>query len=272
MPNLPDIVIGEKVHVGCKSCALGSSCYNGRSDWCPNNGEWTNFGDNSYNCSVGKHKFYCKRQSYNADPLQCCMRNATTVLGKTCDPQYRSSTNSSCTSLLINHCEKPSNAFSAVCSQFIKDLAETQPGTVNRIAGNVCTGSNADRPECACYSAKVPDGLKDNRAAAIYRCLDADCQAPDAWNTNRCNIAFTQCNIEDPTILINESTLNKIKIANECGNICIDCDLDDPDNEEPVETPQPTKPLDFTPIIIGGAAIVVILLIIMILTLGVKKK
>lgn len=275
MPNLPDVPIGESVHVGCKSCAIGTSCHEGRADYCPTNGEWTHYGNNSYNCGAGKHKFYCKRQSYGADPLQCCINEDSTYRDKTCDPQYRSSTTPGCRSLLIDYCDSSANAFKPVCSKFLKNLERTSPGTVNRIASQVCIGGNADRPECACYSAELPEELAGNTAKAIYRCLDSGCQSPDAWNTLNCNIAYTKCSIIDPTLVINDSEVNKVTIANECGNTCIDCD---PTNYS-TDYPSPPPPsngitLDSKTIVIFGAGLsmIVIVIMVMFLLLGAKKK
>jgi hypothetical protein len=272
VPNLPNygpekerILVGES----CTGCWLGSSCCDGDENNCPKNGEWDTSGDcSSYTCSGGTRS-YCKRISYNADPVQCCVQGRSTIGSVTCDPKYRGSFLPDCQPIMKQYCDNRTNFFTPECQAWLKDIAPTQKGTADQLGNKYCPGS--DDPFCACYNITMPPDLKDS-AKGIFRCLDASCSGnQQALNTIDCPSAYVDCSI-DASVVLNQSTAQKITIANNCG-------VDNSPSPSPSPTPSPSPSPSPTPsndvtqyVVFGIAGLIAMLIIIGLIILLTQKK
>ena len=118
-----------------------------RTDLCPDNGEfqiiqgdactydggdagnewecwYCGIGGWSGHCPIAGFRTKCKRTSYSADPLQCCLKETAIVDNKTCDPKYRSMNSGACDEYMTTYCSDPNltNFFSPKCRQWLKSL------------------------------------------------------------------------------------------------------------------------------------------------------
>ena len=302
LSNVPDSPIGATINLAgaCSGQVL--------SQWCPQNGEWSAVnaggcsGRNCDYCRVGGGFTTgnqggcdgvccniagngvvtgCRRTSYKADPVACCMANGVKTIGDvTCDPQYRGMAASGCLNVMVQHCgANTANMLTPGCKTFLTNLAVTQPGTVQQITGALCPGSTD--PFCACYNVPVPTDLaSDNAAIGLYRCLSGACQSQEAIKANlTCPTSLNICSAANNNVALTSSTSGRIAIENACGQIILNTPAPTtrPATATPVVTVAPAKtslipnvPNQTLAIII--AIIMVVIIVILALTAGGKGK
>lgn len=227
----------------CETCRPNNN-YSANSKYCPSD-EWEQHSigdcgwciyDRSPNCSCSRTgtvgtRVGCRRkkgkEGYKGDPVKCCA-NLTPVKqvgqGKTCDPRFRGVTKTDCKEHMITYCSIKENFLKPVCKAWMQNNAknnkENLNGTINDLAFKFCPGSSD--PFCACYNAKMPANLGNSQQAiALFRCLDPKCQSQEALNTLNCPSVYVDCDINNVQVAANASEIERVTIANRCGNVYV---------------------------------------------------
>ena len=269
----------KKVFGYCFLCGSGVN-----PDFCPQNGEWTHTslgcgscygadpGDQCEGNGVVGQGMGCVRLAYNADPKACCVNQTDTIGSLTCDPKFRQATNSDCFPYMKQHCDNSTNFFSTECQAWLKNIAPTQKGTADQLGNKYCPGS--DDPFCACYNIVMPSDVKDS-AKGIFRCLDSSCKGnQQALNTIDCPTAYVDCSISDVDVVLNQSTAQKITIANDCsatGRAPAPTPSPSP-TPSPTPSPSPSASSNVVYALLGfGVLLLVIIIVLLIVSLSKKK-
>lgn len=305
LPNLPNQPVGEP---GIEILGSGSAYGGPLRLLCPQNGEWqarkatcdassTGSRDADY-CGRGGNsgqfggccdgKCYigtsgcttkCVRLGYNADRLQCCLTGGPLIGDLTCDPVYRGSSKPDCQPLMKTHCDNETNFFTNSCKTWLRNISQTDRGTADELANKYCTTATGkttqNAPFCACYNIQIPSDVKPS-ARGIFRCLDDTCSGnQQALNTLTCPNVYQDCSIKDINVVLNESTVNKINIANKCcvGDSCPPSGTISP-SATPTSTPTPTttSPTNYVVPVTIGAAILALVITILVIVMVLKKK
>jgi hypothetical protein len=232
--------------------ALGSPC--GMSAWV-----W------EYGCSgggIGGSRCAVRRSKYLADPTQCCLRQALTVGPHTCDPKYRVSPSDACDPLMLAYCDNPVNFFSDGCKAWMQSLSKNSGkiGTLNLLANKYCPGSTDEF--CACYNVRMRPELTTDSAKAIFRCLDPQCAGQNALNTLNCPLSYVECNQDNINVLLQKTEVEKIQIAQECGNLIVN---PDPGNGGGGGGGNSSSSTPWLAIGVGGGVIALIIIIVIII-------
>lgn len=155
----------------------------------PDNGEfeWGGLGDGCNMCSdvVGGYGCECtgggsisgsrgrvKRKAYLADATKCCFANfnkdsVKTMDGKTCDPDHRNSTSSTCTNLYREHCKSGNNL---VNDEKCTSLANSNSNLYNELMKPYCN-ANVDNA----LSTPCINWCKSNSTECNVLNLKTDC-------------------------------------------------------------------------------------------------
>lgn len=208
--------------------------------------------------------------------LQCCLQQRFQTSTGDCDTKYASHLSPECKPLLIQHCRERENAFSPNCVEFLHNLISDAPETVELITRDVCYQNT--HQACSCVNAQVPAGVTNPKAQKVYKCLSTECNDPinGGWNPYDCQNSFTECEILDPNIFQNKSEVERIEIANQCGQICVgdSCNT----TSVPTLPPPPQKvviPKFVSTVVIVSVALILVTIVIIVmtsLTTGKKTK
>jgi hypothetical protein len=102
---------GEFVSGPSRACAFNTTNNDGRQFHCgPKDSTWGGCGGIGSGwegqCEIVGSSTKCERRSFSADPAACCKANGTKIIGgKTCDPKYQNSSNSSCIGISREYCK-----------------------------------------------------------------------------------------------------------------------------------------------------------------------
>lgn len=195
-------------------CAPAGGAFGWMKKYMPSNGEyeWAGEGNYCHYCSIdypdsidcesgcadiaccsilGKRGTY-KRKSYNADPKQCCLRNAeitsksNVMIGDlTCDPKYRSPASPDCYPILREYCLNGTTLMtdhSGICRTWCSNNQKECNSYKSKICNNIDNFNQI--PECKTWCAEN-DGLCDtsgvdycsketNKEDDFCSCLNSD--------------------------------------------------------------------------------------------------
>lgn len=296
MPNNPNAPIGQvyPVRYACSDVASTP-----RGTLCPANDEWeaVNAGECKYDslangcelvcsdgscqdahCQIAGARTGCRRTQFSADPTQCCVQNRSTIGTLTCDPKYRGSQQEDCFPLMNVYCDDSTKFFTGACKEWLQNISRTNPGTANQLANKYCPGSTD--LFCSCYNVAIPPDLNP-AAQGIFRCLDKACGTnQQALNTLICPNVYQDCSISNVDVTLNNSTAEKIRIANECcAGSCPPSGSPPPSTSpSPSPTPSPTpapstgtglSPTAIAAIVVGALLIIAIIVFVVLLS---RKK
>lgn len=218
----------------------------------PDNGEfeWGGLGDTCRMCdgewgcecagsAVVGSKPTVKRVAYLADPATCCISNAVTTGGKTCDPKYRDRNGAACKTSMMNYCAQGTNIVSdASCVNwanvypkeskelrlrsvaadptnpsnvsYCKSLANNGDSSCDQIYINYCSTHPAD-PLCSCINSKaIVPGIV-NPACIDKTCLTGG-YITSAMIASKCPDVITcnmQVNLQNSGFSLGSSVTNK---------------------------------------------------------------
>jgi len=148
------------------------------------NQEWIDGGYSNYSCDCGTlctagcRRKLCKRVGYNADPLECCVRQVLgTGPGRTCDPKYRNDfTTNDCDVHMKKYCID--HFFSPPCQRWLEKNRKSASSTLE----TVCRQPEyKGRVECACIS--IYDELKNRQINVPVECVHKLCMQPQSLKT-----------------------------------------------------------------------------------------
>lgn len=246
--------------------ALGSPCGMSALVW-------------EYGCGgggIGGSRCAVKRIGYNADPVQCCIKGTPTFGLNTCDPKFRGSSKPECQTIMKTYCDNASKFFEPECKTWLKNIAQTSPGTADELGNKYCPGSTD--LFCGCYNITMPPDVKPT-ARGVFRCLNETCSGnQQALNTLSCPNVYQDCSISNVDVTLNQSTAQKITIANNCS---VGGGSDSPSPSPLAPTPSPsgggggggqTDNSTAIAVFIGAGLIGILIITIVIIFLSSKKK
>ncbi len=243
MTNNPDWKIGQQVNIN-PGCGYAGTAQNSLQKYIPNNGEYVWAGENGgchfcgappnqISCSTGCTGGCCaiigaqgsfKRVSYNANPLQCCLKQTKVIGNVTCDPKYRLNTKPDCRPLLQKYCEDPKNFPNSTCQPFCSQELAANRSTCDVAAQNYCNANPSD-PHCGCLN--PPEKINEIRKeygdiVGDITCWYDGCQISKnpymtlAMKNVKDNCKTTNCIIKDINVETN-GKINNLNIMNKCG-------------------------------------------------------
>jgi hypothetical protein len=261
--NNPDDKIGQVIAID-PGCGLAGTAQNSLGSYIPNNGEyvWAGEGNSCHYCSteppkeiscssgcdgigccaiIGAKGTY-KRKSYNANPIDCCLKQVKTIGNETCDPVYRSNTKDDCRTIIKNYCEIPTNFPNGTCQQFCSQEQTQGRATCDTAVQNYCK-SNPQNPHCQCLL--PPEKIEEIRKnygdiVGDITCWYDGCQiSKNPYMTlnmrnvkNNCKT--TNCIIRDINVTTN-GKVSDLNIMNNCG-------IPPPPKPSPKPSTKPTQP------------------------------
>jgi len=193
-------------------------------------------------CSITGSGYTFYRNSYNADPLQCCLNTTLTIGNETCDPSNRDGSSVNCKALMKEYCKGAnlqSNQYCIqwcaenkdVCNGFMKsrcndinalffdpsckEFCLDNPGMCDSASRTLCSNNNPD-PYCACINSDVN----------LYRenpvCQDANCVKSGYKTNDMITLSQNGCTIMDCGVYINLKDVNNFvfkdnTISQKCG-------------------------------------------------------
>ncbi len=209
-----------------------------------NNGEYSFLGAGD-TCQCGRRAMF-KRTAYKADPLQCCLSNASTIGNYTCDPQYRNGTSTACASIMSTFCSDPSNALSdpgctawcavnpAVCAQSKANACDTldaltnTPGCLDFCLKNpgMCDSGmvaycavpkNSSTAACKCLNSVLVD-KKYNPLCGDNACISGGYATSSMLTSRGSGCTIVDCssyfNIKDANVV----NMSGTRIEQQCGD------------------------------------------------------